>query len=147
MWSAPDTTGTAYTTSSTPPVVTRRPDYLYNANLPKGQRSLKRWFDVNAFAVWQPGAFGTCARGVIKGPGINLMHGTLVKNFAFTERLRLRAELGATNVLNHPNYSPPGLTITSTASAGVISSTGGTSQGNLDLSGAREMTLRLRLQW
>jgi len=147
MWTAPDTTGTAYTTSSTPPMVTRRPDHLYNANLPRSQRSLTRWFDVNAFAVWQPGSFGTCARGVIKGPGTNLMHATLVKNFAFTERLRLRAELAASNVLNHPNYSPPGLTISSPASAGVISSTGGTSQGPGDAAGARQMMLRVRLQW
>ncbi len=146
-WTAPDTTGTAYTTSSTPPNVSRRPDYLYNANLPKDQRSLSRWFDVNAFAVWQPGAFGTCSRGVIKGPGTNIMHASLVKNFAFTERFRLRAELGATNALNHPNYSPPGLNITSAASAGVISSTGGTSQGSLESTGARDILLRVRVEF
>jgi hypothetical protein len=146
-WTAPDTTGTAYTTSSTPPTVTRRPDHLYNANLPKDQRTLSRWFDVTAFAVWQPGAFGTAARGVIKGPGTNIMHATLVKNFAFTERFRLRAEFAATNVLNHPNYSPPGLNITSTASAGVISSTGGTSQGSLEGTGARDILLRVRLEF
>ncbi|MCS7314533.1 MAG: hypothetical protein RMI94_03955 [Bryobacterales bacterium] len=146
-WTAPDTTGTAYTTSSTPPNVTRRPDILRNPNLPKSERTLKRWFDVNAFRVWQPGAFGTCSRGVIKGPGTNVMHATLVKNLAVSERVRIRGELGVTNVLNHPNYSPPGLNITSTASAGVISSVGGTALGALEATGARDARLRLRVEW
>ena len=146
-WTAPDTTGTAYTTSSTAPNVTRRPDILYNPNLPKDQRSLQRWFDTGAFTVWKPGAFGTCSQGVIKGPGTNIMHATLAKNLVFHERFRLRAELAATNVLNHPNYSPPGLTITSAASAGVISSVGGTALGSLEGAGAREARVRVRLEW
>lgn len=146
-WTAPDTTGTAYTTSSTPPNVTRRPDILRNPNLPRSERTLKRWFDVTAFTVWKPGAFGTCSRGVIKGPGTNVMHATLIKNLFLSERVRIRGELGVTNVMNHPNYSPPGLNITSTASAGVISSVGGTALGSLDATGARDARLRVRVEW
>jgi len=147
MWTYVDNTGTAYTTSSTAPNVTRRPDHLYDANLAKDQRTLTRFFDVKAFAQPQAGQFGTSARGVIKGPGTNIMHATLVKNFNFTERFRLRAELAALNVLNHPNYSAPGTTITSALSAGVISATGGTSQGALEGTGARNMMIRLRLMF
>jgi hypothetical protein len=60
--------------------------------------------------------------------------------------VHLETGFAATNVLNHPNWGNPGLTITSLASAGVISSTqsGG---GGLDPSGARACRMGLRLEW
>jgi hypothetical protein len=146
-WSGPDPTGTAYTTSSTPATVTIRPDHLRNANLASDQRTLTRWFDASAFAAPQKGSFGTSAKGVIMGPGTNIMHATLVKNFYFTERVRLRAEWAATNVLNHPNWSSPGTNITSLAQVGVISGAGGNATGGLDFTGARNMLIRLRMEF
>ena len=106
-WSGPDPTGTAYTTSSTPAQVTIRPDYLHDANLPTDQRTVSRWFDVSAFAAPQPGSFGSAAKGVIKGPGINQWDAGIAKNFAFWERAALRWELTATNFFNHPAWSNP----------------------------------------
>jgi hypothetical protein len=146
-WSGPDPTGTAYTTSSTPATVTIRPDHLRDANLSKDQRSLNRWFDVSAFAAPQAGSFGTSARGVIKGPGTNIMHATLVKRLHFTERFRMSAELAATNVLNHPNWSAPGTNITSLATAGVITGSSGNASGSLEGSGARNMMVRVRVEF
>ncbi len=147
LWTGPDPTGTAYTTSSTPASVTIRPNILSNPNLPSDQRALKRWYDVAAFAAPTAGSFGTSAKGVIIGPGTNVMHATLVKNFIFKEHFRLRAEWAATNVLNHPNWSSPGVTVTSAAQAGIISGASGNATGGLDMSSARSTLLRLRLQW
>ncbi len=145
QWTGPDPTGTAFTSSRTPAQVTIRPDHLRNANLSKDQRSLWRWFDVSAFAPPQPGHFGTAAKGVIKGPGSVALNAGLAKHFRFTEQVRLRWELTATNVTNTPNYNNPGLNITSVANAGVITSAGG--EQPLDTTGPRAFRTGLRLEW
>jgi len=144
-WSAPDTTGTAYTTSRTPPVVSRWPDHLRNANLPASQRSTNRWFDPTAFGPWTPGQFGTSARGVIKGPGSQIVNAGLGKSFVFRERVRVRWEFTSTNVFNHPNWANPGVTITSAAQAGVITGVGDVSV--LDPSGTRGCRTSLRVEF
>jgi hypothetical protein len=89
-----------------------RPDILKDPNLPSGQQSVNRWFDTTAFAPPQTGHFGTSAKGVIKGPGVNVWHVGFHKDFIFTERMRLRWEMTAVNFFNHPNWGNPGMDIT-----------------------------------
>jgi hypothetical protein len=84
MWTGPDPTGTAYTTSRTAPNVTIRPDHLRDANLDSSQRSIDRWFDPSAFGPPQPGQFGSAAKGVIKGPSSNVWHAGLMKWIPFS---------------------------------------------------------------
>ena len=145
QWSGPDPTNTRYTTGSVP-TATLRPNILQNPNLASGQRSVNDWYNVAAFAAPSPGAFGTSSKGTIIGPGSFTVNSGIAKNFAIHERLRMRAEFTATNILNHPNWGNPGLTINNLASAGIISSTqsGG---GGLDPSGARACRLGLRAEW
>jgi len=149
LWTGPDPTGTAYSTSRTPASVTIRPDQLRNANLPADQRSLSRWFDAGAFQTPQPGRFGTSAKGVIIGPHVNVWHMGIFKSFEFGERRpRLRWEATATNLFNHPNYSNPALNISQVAGVGVISAAGGV-QGwaTGDAPGARAFRMGLRIEW
>jgi Carboxypeptidase regulatory-like domain len=145
QWSGPDSTNTRFTSGSVP-TATLRPNALHNPNLPSDQRSVNNWFDLTAFGPPSPGSFGTSAKGVIVGPGAFTVDSGIAKNFLFTERLHLRVEFTATNILNHPNWGNPGLTTTSLASAGVISSTGN-GGGGLDSSGARSCRLGVRLEW
>jgi hypothetical protein len=145
QWTGPDPTGTAYTTSKTPAQVTIRPDHLRDANLPEDQRSVNRWFDAAAFASPAPGRFGTSAKGVIKGPGANMLHTGVNKYFDLVERLKIRWELTATNVMNHPNWNNPATNITSVAQVGVISGVGGVF--DLDRGDARSFLTSLRLEW
>jgi hypothetical protein len=146
MWTGPDPTGTAYTTSRTAPNVTIRPDHLRDANLDSSQRSIDRWFDPSAFGPPQPGQFGSAAKGVIKGPSSNVWHAGLMKWIPFSERVRARLELTATNVLNHPNWSNPAVNISTPATVGTISSVGGPAQ-NLDQAGPRRLRAGFRLEW
>ncbi|MEK7407169.1 MAG: TonB-dependent receptor, partial [Acidobacteriota bacterium] len=149
-WSGPDPTGTAYTTSRTPASVTRRPDHLRDANLPEDQRSVNRWFDEKAFEQPRAGQYGTAARGVIKGPGVNVWHVGFFKNFEFAERgPRLRWELTATNFFNHPNWSNPGSTnITQLGNVGVISGVGGVNGSSTgDQPGPRSFRMGVRVEW
>ena len=149
LWSGPDPTGTAFTTGRTPAVVTRRPNHLRDANLPGDQRNVSRWFDLAAFAAPGAGQFGSAAKGVIKGPGVNVWHTGFIKNFNFSDRgPRLRWELTATNFFNHPNWSNPNTTITNLTQAGVISGVGGVNGASTgDQPGARSFRMGFRAEW
>ncbi|MBL8214762.1 MAG: carboxypeptidase regulatory-like domain-containing protein [Bryobacterales bacterium] len=148
LWAGPDPTGTAFTASASRPIVTIRPDHLRDANLPAGDRTVNRWFDTSAFAAPPVGRFGNSAKGVIKGPGVNVWHVGLFKTFQVTEQLRLRWELTGTNFFNHPNYSNPGTTITAPGSLGVINGVGGVNGASTgDQPGARAFRMGLRADW
>lgn len=149
FWTGPDPVGLTHTTSRTAPVVTLRPNQIADPNLPKDQRTVNRWFDASAFTAPFAGQFGNAAKGTIKGPGVNVWHMGLHKNFEFTERARLRWELTATNVFNHPNWSNPGsTTITSLAAVGIITGVGGVNGSSTgDQPGARSFRMGLRLEW
>lgn len=143
QWQGPDPTGTAFT-SNTTPNVTVRPDILRDPNLPASQRTIDRWFDVTAFAPPQAGQFGTSAKGVIVGPSSTVFHAGLAKLFNFNERMRLRFEMTATNLFNHPNFANPALTLNN-VSFGKISSA--VVDSDLDQSGARALRMGLRFEW
>lgn len=148
FWQGPDPVGIAFTDSD-PADVTLRPDILKNPNLPKGQRSITHWFDSTAFAAPKLGRFGTSAKGVIKGPGVNVWHMGLHKDFFFRENsARLRWEMTATNIFNHPNWSNPGLDITDETHLGVISSVAGVNGSSVgDRPDARAFRMGLRFEW
>jgi hypothetical protein len=145
LWTGPDPTGTAFTTSGTPAQVTIRPNQLRNPNLPGPERTTSGWFDPNAFAPPAPGSFGTAAKGVIHGPGAEVWNFGLAKHFDLAGPLRMRWELTATNLLNTPNWSNPGTNISSLAQAGVISGVGEVS--DLDPSGPRAFRMGIRFDW
>jgi hypothetical protein len=133
QWSGPDPTGTAFTTSSTPPNVTIRPNILRDPNLPSDQRTVSRWFDASPFAPPTRGSFGKSAKGVVIGPGSSVTHVSLAKYIGLHERMRLRPEISAFNVFNHPNWANPVMNITS--APGVINGVVG--RNDLDSSGPR----------
>jgi len=145
QWTGSDPTGTAYTTSATPASVTIRPSQIGNPNLPSDQRSVTHWFDASAFTAPALGYFGSAARGTIKGPGLVVVDLGLSKYFSITERLRVRTEASATNLPNHPNWSNPGVNISTPSSVGVITSVGGVAA--YDQPGTRTIRLSLRLEW
>ncbi len=148
MWTGPDPTGTAFTSSATRPNVTIRADQLRDGNLPGDQRTISRWFDASAFGAPPVGRFGTSAKGVIKGPNVNIWHMGLFKSFSLTEKVRLRWELTSTNFFNHPNYSNPATNISQAASVGVISGIGGVNGLSTgDQPFARSFRMGMRLEW
>jgi hypothetical protein len=144
-WTGPDPTGTSNTASSTPPVITIRPDALRDPNLPADQRSVNRWFDVGAFAAPQKGAFGSAANGIIDGPSSWIVNTGLYKYFMLQERLHLRWEFTANNVANHPNWGNPATNISSAVQVGVISGIG--AGNDIDPVGARALRMGFRVEW
>lgn len=146
-WTGPDPTGTAFTGSRTPAQVTLRPNILRDPNLAANEQSTGRWFDLSAFSgLTVPGQFGTSAKGVVIGPGVQVVNSGLGKQFYLTERIRMRWELTATNTFNTPNYANPNMSITAGVNSGRITGIGG-DVSPLDATGSRNLRMGLRVEF
>jgi hypothetical protein len=105
------------------------PDIVSGVSAVPGSQTANEWINPAAFACpgvssWTPGTacnigagsgapapigrFGTGHVGSITGPGVVNLSTGLSKEFAFTERLRLKAGASFTNVLNHINLADDG---------------------------------------
>jgi hypothetical protein len=98
-------------------------------NLPSDQRSVSNWFNTLLF-VRTPSAqlaqdvrtFPRYFAGV-RAPGQSSWNASVFKYFAFTERVKLQFRAECYDVLNHPNFDAPNMTVTGT-NFGVITSQG-----------------------
>ena len=95
---------------------------LGDPNLPRGERTIDRWFDVSQLANPAPGQLGNAGKGVIRGSGNNKWDVVISKflNVAAGHRLEFRAELF--NALNNPQFDDPVVTPGNNPVAGKIMS-------------------------
>ncbi len=84
-----------------------RADRIANGNLPSGQRDPNLWFDINAFPLPAQYTFGNAGRNILIGPGVNILDGSIRKEFATTETQRLEFRAEFFNMVNHPNFAQP----------------------------------------
>jgi hypothetical protein len=69
------------------------------------------------------GNFGNAGRNILTGAGVNLLDGSIRKEFATTETQRLEFRAEFFNMLNHPNFAQPeGFIDDGPGAAGVITS-------------------------
>ena len=73
-----------------------------------------------AYGVAAPGVFGTAGVGTQRAPGFVNVDLSLGKKFYTHEKQYLDFRADFFNVANHVNFGPPGATVSSTASFGVI---------------------------
>jgi len=116
---------------------------LHDIPLPSDQRSANRWFNTAAGFVTasaQQPSFNirTFPKGLagVRGDGQTDWNASLLKTFAIGERVKLQLRFEGYDVLNHPNFSDPNTTVTSSA-FGTVTSQAGLSrefQGALRLS-------------
>lgn len=147
--SVPDPTGTRQTTSGNRPLISIRPDLLSDPNV-GGKRDHTNWYNLDAFAAPPVGRFGTSARGVVNGPGVNVFHASIFKTVPLGgERApKLVLALLGTNIFNHTNYGNPNMTVSTLATAATITSTGGpNASAPSDRAGARNLWGVVRLEW
>jgi hypothetical protein len=95
---------------------------LGNPNLPRGERTIDRWFDVSKLANPAPGQLGNAGKGVIRGSGNNKWDLIISKFLKIAERhqVEFRAELF--NAFNHPQFDDPVVTPGNNPLAGKITS-------------------------
>jgi hypothetical protein len=65
------------------------------------------WFDVNAFRLPDPGTLGNTSRNFLVGPAFRNVDFALMKNFQFTEKLKLQFRSEFFNLFNHTNFQNP----------------------------------------
>jgi len=109
-----------------------------------------QWFNLQAFAMQPAGTWGNLGRNIVTGPGIFDIDFSTLKNFRFTEKRYLQFRFEAFNVLNHPNFGDPnvslasdalnasGMAIPGSGAFGIITNT----RGGIDM---RELQFSLKL--
>jgi hypothetical protein len=83
--------------------------------------TIGQWFNTSCFNRVANQQLASNVRTVstrfsgIRGPGLNNVDLSFIKNTQITEKLRLQFHAQAINALNHPQFSNPGTSPTSTA--------------------------------
>ncbi len=76
--------------------------------LDPGQRTLRRWFNTEAFLAPEKmvqGRFGDSGRNILIGPGFSQWDFALLKNFHIRERLGLQFRAESFNIWNHAAFT------------------------------------------
>jgi hypothetical protein len=103
---------------------------------------VNQWFNTAAFAANQAGTYGNAGRNIINAPGLVNFDFALVKPFPIGERFRLMFRSEFFDLLNTPEFFPPGATL-ATATFGKITS----SRDPRILQVVIEAKLVRRIQW
>lgn len=86
----------------------QRADLLKDPNPPASNRSVERWFDVEAFRAPKEFTFGNSGNGILRADGHINFDFSLIKNFSFSEQTYLQFRAEMFNAFNHPNFGLPG---------------------------------------
>ena len=114
----------------------QRAQIVRDPSLPNDQRTVDRYFDTGAFIAPAQGTLATTGVGALRGFGVNNWDISLMKNFAFSERMRLELQADAFNAFNHTQFAG--------ISTGFFNANVGTVTSART---AREMQLGLKLRW
>ena len=90
-----------------------RPNRGGDPNLPRGDRSIDRWFDTSAYSLEPLGTFGNAGRNNVFGPGIFSWDASLLRNFRTGRGTTLQFRAEAFNLPNHPIWAEPNTSFTS----------------------------------
>lgn len=104
LWTQTNTTN-AFSAGS------QRVDLLRDPSLPSSQRSVERWFDVDAVAAPKELTFGNAGNGILRADGQINFDFSLIKNFYFREDTYLQFRAEMFNAFNHANFGLPGHTL------------------------------------
>jgi hypothetical protein len=84
-----------------------RPNRISDGNLPSDQRTIDRWFDLDAFVVPAQFNFGNSGRGILIGPRSFTANMNIQRNFLIGERFRLQFRTEMYNAFNNVNFGNP----------------------------------------
>jgi len=104
------------------PFIGSHANLLGDPNLPRGERTIDRWFDVSMLSNPAPGQLGNAGKGVIRGSGNNKWDLIISRLLRIADRhqVEFRAELF--NAFNHPQFDDPVVTPGNNPLAGKITS-------------------------
>jgi len=82
-----------------------------------------KWIDISAFQSAPIGTWGNCGIGIMDAPGFTNTDLTLAKRFNMGAERYLEFRAEAFNAFNHPNWAPPGVSLASPNTFGIITGT------------------------
>jgi hypothetical protein len=80
---------------------------LGGGDLPSGERTLNRWFNVGAFSIPQTYTFGNCGAYILIGPGYFSTDLGIHRSFSITEGKKLTFRWEMFNAFNRAKFSNP----------------------------------------
>ncbi len=120
-----------------------RPNLTGNPN--DGPKRREAWFNTAAFAAAPKGTFGNAGRNTVIGPRANVLDFSVMKSTRIQERANLQFRAEFFNLLNHPNFALPNVTVNSSA-FGSVTNTPDVAGGNpFSDGGPRFVQLALKL--
>ncbi|SFS13616.1 TonB-dependent Receptor Plug Domain [Granulicella pectinivorans] len=84
-------------------------------NLPRGSRTVQKWFNTSAFAITPVNTLGNAPRAALYGPGQNVWDLSLMRDVPIHERMKFTLRVDAHNAFNHPQFSGLNTSITNAA--------------------------------
>jgi len=102
----------------------------YNVHTGHLSPHTQRYFNPAAFTPNAAGTFGTSARNLLHGPGVDSVDGGVYKNWQIHDRFGIQFRWEMFNALNHPSFGLPNATainpatLTSSSAIGFITATG-----------------------
>lgn len=84
-----------------------------NGNLPRGERTIDRYFDTSCFSTTPLGTFGDSGRNIIEIPGLNNWDISFIKDNRLRENLSLQFRAEFFNAFNHAQFNAPETNINS----------------------------------
>jgi hypothetical protein len=91
-----------------------------NPDLPRGSRTVQKWFNTDAFATTPQDTLGNAPRASLYGPGQNVWDLSLMRDIPLWERVSLTFRADAHNAFNHPQFSGLGTSLTNTKTFGTV---------------------------
>lgn len=85
--------------------IASRPDVIGKAALPKSEKTLRRFFNTDAFARPAAWTYGNAGRNILPGPGTNTWDVMIAKNTRIKEQLNVQFRCETFNFFNHPSYT------------------------------------------
>ncbi|MFN0170355.1 MAG: TonB-dependent receptor domain-containing protein [Bryobacteraceae bacterium] len=104
-----------------------RPDRVGNGNLPSGERTIQRWFDVSAFRLLAAGGadrrVGNAGRNILRQPGVNQWDLQIYKDTKLFETHSLEFRWEMLNAFNHTQWGGANANAETPTQFGIITST------------------------
>jgi len=136
--------GAYFTPTASTAIGTRRADYLGGPVL-LANKGPDGWINPAAFAPAPLGRRGNAPVGIVQGPNLQTWDFSMRKQFALTERFRLRFQVDMFNAFNRANFRSPDVAF------GTLTAAGGPSNGafgKISTAGpARNIQLGLKLNF
>jgi hypothetical protein len=88
-----------------------------NASIPRGSRTLAKWFDTGAFSITPNNTLGNGQRASFYGPGLNMWDISLMRDIPLWEHAAFTVRVDAHNAFNHPQFSGLNTTLSATNNA------------------------------